>query len=55
VTTKDRFSIVSEEFILKAEEIEVIAGSDIVMTGGQETSIEGASQIQLKAPNVTVN
>jgi len=55
ITTKDRFSIVSQEFVLKADEVEITAGSDIVMTGGSEASVEGSAQISLKAPNVTVN
>ena len=55
VTTKDRLSIISQDFVVKADEIDITAGSNIVMTGGQETSVEGAAQINLKAPNVTVN
>lgn len=55
IGTKDRLSILSKEFVLKAEEIDIKAGSNIVMTGGQEASLEGSAQINLKAPNVTVN
>ena len=55
ITTKERLSILSKEFVLKADEIEITAGSDIVMTVGQEASVEGSAQINLKAPNVTIN